>query len=125
MNRSNIPTSYEACAEFLDGKEQRKVCNNTYVVRNSIPSTYYGVAGTIGIELHGSTVVMFRDDEAVCIDSCGYYTATTKDRINRCLDDRGFVFQSKGLWYFQSKNHSEPIIEFKNGMIIENTKESK
>jgi len=114
--RAAIPTNYEDAFNFVGGSgKQRTVCNNT-VVSTNIPSLAYGVASVVQISLHGHVVVQFRDDGDVCIDSCGYRTNTTKDRINRCLGDRGRVFQKNHEWFFQAKYGF--VIPFRDGLLV-------
>lgn len=54
---------------------QRKVGNNTYA--------FIETDGTVAIELHGTKVVRFLTNGLVELNSGGWQTSTTKDRINK------------------------------------------
>lgn len=54
---------------------QRKIGNNTYA--------YIEHDGTVAIELHGTKVVRFFPNGLVQLNSGGWRTHTTKDRINK------------------------------------------
>ena len=68
---------------------RRKVGNNTYAEILS--------DGSVGIMLHGTYVVKIHQDGTYTLNTGGWYTPTTKDRINKYSPVR--VFQRKGDWY--------------------------
>ncbi len=82
--------SWTRAAELLAGNARRTVCGNT-VLRQ-------GEAG-ISVLLHDNPIILFRIDGRMTIDSCGYRTNTTKDRLNRCLPDGWRVAQRAGSWF--------------------------
>ena len=53
--------------------------------------------GSVGIDLHGTTVVCIHPDNSATLNSGGWHTSTTKDRINQYSPVR--VYQRKGEWY--------------------------
>jgi hypothetical protein len=84
-------THYEA-TKMVHGKTKRntrKVGNNTYA--EILPD------GSVGIALHGTTVVCIHPDNSATLNTGGWYTITTKDRINQYSPVR--VYQRKREWY--------------------------
>mgnify|MGYP006292751249 CR=1 FL=1 len=80
----------------------RKIGNNTY---GEILSD-----GSVGIMLHSTYVVKIHPDNSATLNSGGWYTSTTKDRINQYSPVR--VFQRKGEWYL---NDGTP---YTDGMVV-------
>jgi hypothetical protein len=83
-------------------KDTRKVGNNTYA--EILPD------GSVGIALHGTTVVRIHPDNSATLNTGGWYTITTKDRINQYSPVR--VYQRKGQWYLESG------LEYEDGMVV-------
>ncbi len=56
------------------------------------------------LRLHGNTIATKTSDGKVYIDACGWYTVTTKDRLNYLLDAYGLprICQKNWLWYIGS-----------------------
>ena len=84
-------THYEA-VRMVNGKtnrKTRKVGNNTYaeILED----------GSVGIVLHNTCVVKIHPDNSATLNTGGWYTSTTKDRINKYSPVR--VYQKKGKWY--------------------------
>lgn len=70
--------------------------NTTIVTKNGITN----------ITFHSTVVVSF-DDKTITLDSGGWLTKTTKDRMNQTSNqfDLGFnVYQKNGNWYIDFKN---------------------
>jgi hypothetical protein len=53
--------------------------------------------GSVGIMLHSTYVVKIHPDNSATLNTGGWYTSTTKDRINMYSPVR--VYQRKGEWY--------------------------
>lgn len=68
---------------------RRKLANNTYVRR--LPDD------TIAIRLHETDIVIVRPDDTFMLNSGGWRTYTTKDRINKFSPAR--VYQERNQWY--------------------------
>ena len=84
--------NYANAQAFLGGgrnKSSRPIENNTRVERID--------ANTIGIRLHDTIVVKIHDDGSWQLYSGGWYTVTTKDRINAYSPAR--VASERGRWY--------------------------
>lgn len=94
MKNQPTPTSYEEARDILRGHESRKIAGNTYLERLD--------AETIGVRLHRTYVVKFYADPAhMRINSGGWRTVTTKDRINRYLPAGFYVRQEAYVWYVE------------------------
>lgn len=88
-------TNYRTFAELnalLGSKQGRKLGNNTYAVRLA--------PDTIGVRLH-STIVVTLTPTRIVLNSGGWHTVTTKDRLNTYLPQTWGVCQERGLWYLR------------------------
>ena len=78
--------------EIMDGVESiksRLIDNNTV--------EYYRADGSKVIRLHLTDIITFNPDGSCTLNSGGWQTVTTKDRINKFSPCR--VFQDKSVWY--------------------------
>jgi hypothetical protein len=101
-------TTYQELDTLLGTRDSRKVGNNTYAERLG--------AGVIGIRLHGTHVVILSAHRLV-LNSGGWQTVTTKDRINTYLPHPWKLVQKKGswsLWQFVCTN-GEGVCSLKQG----------
>jgi hypothetical protein len=86
-------------------KDSRKIGNNTYAeILND---------NTVGIKLHSTYVVKIRDDGTYTLNSGGWQTLTTKDRINQYSPVR--VYQRKFEWFVTINGKEYPFID---GMVV-------
>jgi len=83
-------------------KNSRKVGNNTYA--EILPD------GSVGIMLHSTYVVKIHPDNSATLNSGGWHTSTTKDRMNKYSPVR--VYQRKGQWYLESGE------EYEDGVVV-------
>lgn len=105
----DVVNDYESANRFLGSKDERKLANNTLVVR--------GAEGSIGVVLHRTTVVRYYPDGRVQLDSGGWRTVTTKQRMNQLLSYPWRVDQTKREWYVRDIRSQESI-EFEDGMVL-------
>lgn len=82
--------TYEEGLATLKGKTSRKIGNNTYMSLEE---------GIIRIRLHGTDVVTIYRDNSINLNSGGWRTVTTKDRMNKYLSPPWRVVQEKFEWY--------------------------
>ena len=107
---------YTKADSLLEGrcKLQRKVGNNTYLVRNS------GVPGdSIHLKLHDTYIITWYQDGRTELNSGGWRTVTTKARLNEHLSGH-YISQVKGQWYvcrYQNGKH-EDVCMFEDGVTI-------
>ena len=84
------PKSFAQAEKFLGDRSAVKLGNNTWLERLD--------ADTIGVQLHSTYVVRFHRAGATTLHTGGYYTVTTKDRINEFISGR--VYQQAHRWYY-------------------------
>jgi len=84
---------------------RRKVGNNTYaeILHD----------GTVAIKLHSTYVVKIHPDNTYTLNSGGWQTVTTKDRINQYSPRR--VYQRKYQWFVNINDKEYP---FMDGMVV-------
>ena len=66
-----------------------KVDNNTFLKIDG--------DGTQRLELHGHVIITWHVDGGITFDTCGFNTATTRDRMNKYTDYN--INQKKGVLY--------------------------
>ena len=88
--------NYQKFDSLLTGRcrQQKKIGNNTIAHRIDDK--------TIGIKLHATDVVVYHQDGRVVLNSGGWRTVTTKDRINNYSSAR--IGQCKGVWTLHGHN---------------------
>lgn len=83
--------SYEQAAVKLGQRDSRKVANNTYLQKRG---------EDIAVRLHSTDVVLYHKDGTATLNSGGWLTKTTKERINNAV--RAGLYASNSLWYFRN-----------------------
>lgn len=94
--------------EFLELSKtrKRKLANNTYlVVRDD---------GGLGIKLHATEIVIFYNDR-IELNSGGYQTVTTKERMNRFTQFS--ITQKNFIWYVDGLPFKDGITFYNDGRI--------
>lgn len=86
--------SYETAHKRLGNRTSRKLCNNTYLKRREDDA--------VAIMLHQTDVVTYFADGTVILNSGGWLTVTTKDRMNRFSPLQ--VWSERGVWYVALNN---------------------
>ncbi len=110
------PKSYQDCEAIFYGSRRRKLANNTtlWASEDCEPEFFE-------ITLHSTTVFMFYRDGSFELNSGGWKTVTTKERLNRYLPDGWRVYQLKFEWWLADVRNgwaSEVKYEFKDGMRV-------
>ena len=84
---------------------RRKVGNNTYaeILHDN----------SVGIMLHSTYVVKIHPDDTYTLQTGGWQTVTTKDRINQYSPVR--VYQRKYEWFVKLNGKEYPFME---GMVV-------
>lgn len=88
-------------------RDTRKVGNNTYaeILHD----------GSVGILLHSTYVVKIHEDNTYTLNSGGWQTLTTKDRINQYSPR--YVYQKNFEWFVKINDKSYPFVD---GMVVGN-----
>ena len=94
---------YNEADRLLQGRNRlrRKLCNNTYLKRwghSSLEGQSYETT-SIGLKLHGHEIMTFLPNGDTRLDSCGWQTHTTKDRLNHYLPKSFRITQKNWTWY--------------------------
>lgn len=100
--------TYEEAKEMLKGRNSKKIGNNTYLVY---------LENRIVIRLHNTNVVTFYEDGRTLLNSGGWKTVTTKDRMNKYLPTPWKVFQEKFEWYLWNWKTKEKR-EYQDNMFV-------
>lgn len=101
---------YLTADRFLGSKQEKKLAHNTII--------YRGGDDSIGVRFHHTTIVRYYSDGRVQLDSGGYHTTTTKQRINQLLPGMMGLYQKKYDWFVENRylGTTEP---FEDGMTIQ------
>ncbi len=92
MTTRDLPTTYADALAALKGRTSRKIANNTTLVAQG--------EGVIGLRLHSTFVVLFDDSGNIILNSGGYCTVTTKQRINAVIRAHGWTLYAKAREWF-------------------------
>lgn len=84
--------TYKELNTMLTGRNQqsKKADNNTYWQRRG---------DDIALMLHSTDVLTFKANGDIVLNSGGWHTPTTKDRINYGLSSIAVISQTNGIWY--------------------------
>jgi hypothetical protein len=118
LNEFNVSLSctnmtYEALTSFLNGKEQKKLGNNTIVhmIRNWDTNEE-----EVAVKYYATDILSINSENIVTLKTNNHNTATTKARLNQFLSCRGtYIYQKNHEWYI--KNEIETV-EFRDGIQI-------
>lgn len=100
--------NFEDAAEYLKKREKKKLCRNTWLVRNS--------DNEIAVRLHNTDIIRFQKvSDKMVLNANKYMTPTTKDRINR-FQNRVSISQDKRQWTVTT---SKEQVIFENYMKID------
>lgn len=102
--------TYSQCEILISKKRdnRKKLQNNTWLEKLE--------DGTFGVRLHDTYVVKIKPDGTYILNTGGWKTAMTKQRINDYSPAR--IFQERGNWYVGNKE-----TPFFNGIVVRNEDE--
>ena len=106
-----IPNNYNQAATFLGKYSSKNIKGKRETSLYRLDDT------TIGLKYHHTTVVEFRMDGSIKINSGEWRSKTTKDRINQAIRGLGVVFQENWEWYLHNLQENRTV-PFQNGMVI-------
>jgi hypothetical protein len=98
-------TKKEMMENVKDAIDSKVIGNNTI--------EYHKEDGTRVIRLHLTDIITFNTDNTIVLNSGGYKTATTKERMNRFIP--ASIVQANSIWYV--KYYSKTYI-FKDGITL-------
>lgn len=107
-NTATTTAQFDAAAKLIGKRDSKKVGNNTYLI-----------AGTdcIHVRLHNTHVVTLHTDGRIILNSDGWQTVTTRDRMNQYLPDGVSLFQKAHVWYVWYR-YSDETIEYYDGITV-------
>lgn len=114
----DLPKSYDQAAQAYTramqrrGGAQGKLSYNTWIETVLIPGQHLGRDKALAIVLHRTRILTFFPDGTIALDSGGWQTPTTRDRMNRCGISIGM---GDGIPTVRHKGHSYPYVD---GMIL-------
>lgn len=85
--------SYHALATYLGKRDSRTLAHNTFVTR-------MGPEGPIDVVFHYTHILSFDLDGNVTVNTNGYHTVTTKQRLNQFLVPHGYRISSVRYHWF-------------------------
>ena len=89
-------------------KTTRKIANNTWEILEKNGKVK-------AIRFHDTNIITYLKNGKIRLNSGGWYTSTTKERINRFLPANYYLFQKSFIWYLQTPTKK---IKYKDGMVI-------
>jgi len=101
--------------EFVKEKTSRKnkLAELGCISRKKIANNTYELITTTGqrkVRLHKTDILTFNNGKVV-LNSGGYRTATTKDRLNRYLPCNITVYQKNYTWYVRKDNEKMDFVD--------------
>lgn len=92
--------NYDSCTKQWETTRKRKLDNNTYLEAR---------ADCYAVRLHATDVIEFHADGRIILNSGGWKTSTTKDRMNKFAPVR--ISQARGLWTVNYAGQSYPYAD--------------
>ncbi len=105
--------TYNEAIKLLGNRSSKKIDNNTHLVYAEKRGAARCDSG-VCIVLHSTCVVHLNEDGSKILNSGGWRTATTKDRINRFGGVS--LWQRKGEWHV---GVGDTTVEYRDGMKVQ------
>lgn len=83
--------------------------------RNRSTSVHRDPDGTVRLRYHETDIVVCKTNNTVVLNSGGWQTSTTKERINWCLSPYASLYQEKHVWKVAMHG---VIVPFEDGMVL-------
>jgi hypothetical protein len=114
-NLSCTSLNYDTLKEELGNRESKKIGHNTLLSKTDF--------NEIGIRYHSTYIIKIDPTNIIKLDTKGWWTKTTKDRLNQFLNCRGVsIYQEKDMWYIRGNNgtfkYDDGIMVTEDGDII-------
>lgn len=108
MTPKDMTPTFHGAETFLGNRESKAIENNTKIVRRD--------KNTIAVQYHETDIVTYYRDGTVELDTGGWLTSTTKERLNRYSDGTFRVASDKGKWYLYTYYNWEKVCRFFDGI---------
>ncbi len=103
------PNPYADVSTWLAANPKGKVAGRTFASRRD--------NGAIDVKLYDTTIVSYRRDGVIVLNSGGFRTQTTQSMIRMLLPPGWKMWTDKGAWFIQSPVQGERVA-FKDGMML-------
>lgn len=110
MSNAQFPKihSYEDAINYLGTKKERPCGNNTRIRKDG---------NSVFIRHFATDIVEYVSNGIIILDNGGYYTSTTKERLNAFIPQGFSIWQTKGVWSLSNRN-LQISRNWKNGITI-------
>lgn len=108
MARLMTVDNYAHAREILGTRDSRKLGNNT---------TLESRGDTVAVRYHATDVVTFHADDSRTLDTGGWFTSTTKERINQYLPWGWHLYADRGTWKLREAGNPVPVL-YADGMTV-------
>lgn len=98
---------------FLNGRRERKLAHNTVVLDHGLE---FGDR-VLSVKYHYTIIVRYISRKAIQLNSGGWETSTTKERINKLLPPEWGLSQEKFVWKLWNRITDKEYL-FEDNMII-------
>lgn len=122
--------SYEALDRFLGNRDEKKIANNTLAVRLTVvyrddikdeitfpgrdaspARDIHGAINAIGVILHSTRIITFYENGGFMLNSGGWQTVTTKQRLNQFMPDGWRISQEDYEWTVHGPGVDAPFYD--------------
>lgn len=102
-------TSHAEALALLGNRQSRKLENNTYLVRLDDGSN------ALAVRLHRTNVVTYHASGAVELNTGGWYTRTTEDRINKYTPASLQIWGEWSEWFIRNRGAADETVKYNTG----------
>lgn len=121
IDDKRFPTSYHDAEQRLDGAACVPLMANTVLIRVDVPVIGGNTERRYVVRYHRTNIVVFHPDGRVTLNTDGYRTVSTKQRINACLFGRGVrVCTERRTWYIVRRDGIvwDRDVDFDDNMMV-------
>lgn len=107
-NLSCTDLSFDGLMRFLNGREEKKLGNNTWVLKTE---DWRNGLDAVAVKYHDTNILLINSGGVTTINNGGWDTNTTKDRLNQFLRCKGiYISQKKYQWYITGPMGTEKYV---------------
>jgi hypothetical protein len=107
-NLSCTDLSFDGLMRFLNGREEKKLGNNTWVLKTE---DWRNGLDAVAVKYHDTNILLINSGGITTINNGGWDTSTTKDRLNQFLRCKGvYISQKNYQWYITGPMGTEKYV---------------
>ncbi len=100
--------SFDGLMRFLNGREEKKLGNNTWVLKTE---DWRNGLDAVAVKYHDTNILLINSGGITTINNGGWDTSTTKDRLNQFLRCKGvYISQKNYQWYITGPMGTEKYV---------------